>query len=141
MTYVCYSTTARPSKHVAQMRMVFLVLFCLILYVPWIYILLVVTHRELGSRNFFSWKTFFQFQLFLPCLRSIRTFSAVDVHSDVPKPPTYLLAIRGECIQSNSSVLPGCGKLHPYTSQIRSSFTPLGTVTNTYTTALLPTAR
>lgn len=28
-------------------------------------------------------------------LKFIRTFSAVDVHSDVPKKPTYLLAIRG----------------------------------------------
>lgn len=28
-------------------------------------------------------------------LKSIRTFSAVDVHSDVPKKPTCLLAIRG----------------------------------------------
>lgn len=28
-------------------------------------------------------------------LKSIKTFSAVDVHSDVPKKPAYLLAIGG----------------------------------------------
>lgn len=63
------------------MRTVLLVLFCLILFVPWRCSLLVITPRLLGSRKFFSWKTFCTSSVLslvcserhVLCFRTIRT--------------------------------------------------------------------
>lgn len=137
---MCYSITAKPSKHEGQKRMVLLVLFYLILYVPWIRILLVVTHSKLGSTKFFSLKTVFQyFSCFFHAKIYQDFFSSRCALRCAQE--AYLPSCHQGCIQCNSSGLPGCGKLHPYTSQIRRSFSPLGTDTNTYTTALLPPGR
>lgn len=111
MTCVCCSTTAKLTKQAhgsngdsAPCSFLFKFVCLLDLY------LTCCNTQRIGVKEIFLLENFFffQFQLFPPFLKSLRTFSAVDVHSEVPEQATYPLAIK-DVMQANSSVLPGCG--------------------------------